>query len=51
VARAETMYRSGAYVHWYARHGVGRDVFDGALAEARGVVEAYRELDGWASRS
>ena len=42
VSRADALLSVGAYVHWYARHGVEREEIMGAMHEMLDVVEAYR---------
>ena len=34
----------GAYLHHYAKHGVGRDVFEEALATTEQILYDYRQL-------
>ena len=44
VASAAGMLGAGAYLHHYDRHGVGREVFDEALATAEQMLHDYRQL-------
>ena len=42
VGRADALLGVGAYLHWYARHGVEREDIVGAMHDMLDVVEAYR---------
>lgn len=43
LSRSQTMYKAGAYLHWYWRYGATEDDFNGAFEEIASVVDSYKE--------
>jgi len=43
--KARLMYNAGAYLHWYSRHGCGRDCFEDALALTEQTVKCYLTMN------
>ncbi len=41
LTRATTMMDSGAYLHWYYRHGVDQSLFDECVSTAQQVIDDY----------
>lgn len=42
--RASTMFREGAYLHWYERYGCERETFRQAFESVQGVIDTYRGI-------
>ena len=41
--RAERMFESGAFLHWYERYGCGREQFGEAFESARVILDDYAQ--------
>lgn len=45
LEKAEAMYTSQAYLHWYLKHGADKNDFEEAFETTKTIIENYQQID------